>query len=185
MSTALNIVICVVIVIFGIGELIMLLSMSKEMEDIHDKFDEINETKNLYNETVEGSGDIVTQGYSVKKINQALLEDTRDKYYQKYARYVVLSQLIALFPLLGILGTVWGLVLSGGSGVDVTEMMNGLGMALWTTLVGLVCSIILKFVDATMVGKKVNLIDAKFEQADSIIDRQLIKSEIKAAVNRI
>ena len=97
----------------------------------------------------------------------------------------MLSQLISLFPLLGILGTVWGLVISGGSGVDVTEMMNGLGMALWTTLIGLFCSIILKFVDATMVGKKVNLIDAKFEQADSIIDRQLIKSEIKAAVNRI
>ena len=179
MSTGINIVICILIGAFGVAVLVKLLSSAGNLERLLERFNEINKVSNSYDESIEGEGDIVTRGYSENKIDRNLLEKTRESYYREYASYVVMSQLIALFPLLGIFGTVLGLIMGDIS--DLDTMLGGLSMAMWTTLVGLVCSIILKAIDAVAVGKRVNLIDAEFEKADSVINRQLIKSEISKA----
>ncbi len=59
--------------------------------------------------------------------------------------YEVCSQLITLFPLMGILGTVAGLMLQlDKSGADIALIKAGLDVALSTTFAGLVAAIILK-----------------------------------------
>ncbi|MCR5788285.1 MAG: MotA/TolQ/ExbB proton channel family protein [Lachnospiraceae bacterium] len=61
-----------------------------------------------------------------------------------YSKYNVYAQLIPIFPLLGILGTVWGLVRQLVSG-DIELMLASLNIALWSTLFGLIWAILLKF----------------------------------------
>ena len=86
------------------------------------------------------------------------------------------GQLIALLPLLGILGTVWGLMEGSGS-PDISGLMSGLGTAMMTTFIGLSFSIVLKFIDAAVIGVKVNAIDADFASKDAIIQRQTLMRE--------
>ena len=82
------------------------------------------------------------------------------------------SQLIPLFPLFGILGTVAGLILmlqhQSGNVIDY----NDLYLALRTTLYGLIFAIILKFIDAMLPSRKIydteiilNDFDKKFNTA--------------------
>jgi biopolymer transport protein TolQ len=58
----------------------------------------------------------------------------------------VLSMIVTLAPFLGLLGTVWGILLTfselqGGAGGNNTAMLGGLSMALSTTVLGLVVAI--------------------------------------------
>ena len=56
---------------------------------------------------------------------------------------------------------------------------------MWTTLCGLVASIGLKALDAVLLGRLVNLIDAKFNEADTIITRQTLQTEVRQARTKI
>ena len=59
----------------------------------------------------------------------------------------VLSTVVTLAPFLGLLGTVWGILLTfsqlqeKGAAVNSAGMLNGLSLALATTVVGLVVAI--------------------------------------------
>ena len=68
---------------------------------------------------------------------------------------------------------------------DMSQMISGLGTAMWTTLCGLVASIGLKALDAVLLGRLVNLIDAKFNEADTIITRQTLQTEVRQARTKI
>ena len=107
------------------------------------------------------------------------LEENRDVYNRLYPYYAVASQLIGLFPLLGILGTVLGLISSDLA--DIDSLVAGLTEALRTTLWGLVCAIVLKAVDAVVPGKLVNDIEAKFETVDGAIERLNLENIMKEA----
>ena len=67
----------------------------------------------------------------------------------------------------------------------MSQMISGLGTAMWTTLCGLVASIGLKALDAVLLGRLVNLIDAKFNEADTIITRQTLQTEVRQAKTKI
>ena len=59
--------------------------------------------------------------------------------------YDVANQLVNLLPMLGILGTVGGLIFSGHLD-DVDLLVSGLGQAMWTTFAGLAAAIGVKIV---------------------------------------
>ncbi len=67
--------------------------------------------------------------------------------YKKLDRHLfVLSMIVTLAPFLGLLGTVWGILLTfsqlqGGMQASNTAMLSGLSMALATTVLGLVVAI--------------------------------------------
>lgn len=182
MTIVVNLIIIGLIIVLSVVVFWRLIISSSSLTKISDKFEVINVTKSTYDERVNSAGEIIKQEYYENIIDQAELEKNRDKYYLEYATYVVCSQIIAIFPLLGILGTVLGLVMGG---IDADMLLEGLSTALYTTLAGLVASILLKLFDAAVVGKKINLIDAKFEKADAIINRQIIRSEIRSASNNM
>ena len=175
-----NVLIIGLIIVVSVGVLIRLIISCIKLSKINNKFETINVTKSTYGEKVNVAGEIIKQEYSENIIDQSELEKNRANYFKEYASYVVCSQLIAIFPLLGILGTVWGLVMGG---IDADMILEGLATALYTTLAGLIASIFLKFFDAVFVGRMINLIDAEFEKADAIINRQIIRAEIRSASN--
>ena len=106
------------------------------------------------------------------------LKINKEEYLKQYAAYVSASQMIAIFPLLGILGTVIGLA-STGKMESVDIMLQGLTTALWTTIVGIVASIVLKLYDSMAPGKLVNLIEAKFYVTEEAIRWKNLTEEIR------
>ena len=81
------------------------------------------------------------------------------------ARHTVASQLIPLFPLLGILGTVAGLMQQVNAD-QLAEISASLGTALTTTFWGLMASIILKAVETLLVQRKESNIEAMLNDYD-------------------
>ena len=171
-----NVIICLVIIVMGMFVAFTLYRIDKKFERIYSCFEEEIITKQIeYVEKVDAN-DVSVSDYREKKYDRGRLNDNRDKYYKSYAEYVALSQMISLFPLMGIFGTVFGLTFA--SMTDMNQLTTGLGTALWTTIFGMVFSISLKFYDANFPGKKVNLIDAEFEKAEMIVQHQIMKEEI-------
>lgn len=77
----------------------------------------------------------------------------------------VLVQIIPIFPLLGILGTVTGLMLEVQAG-DVAAMMQSLDTALTTTFSGLVAAIVLKFIEAVFPSRIISDVNNMLDDFD-------------------
>ncbi len=96
--------------------------------------------------------------------------------------YSMLGQLVPVFPLLGLLGTVSGLItqLQAQAEAEINTVISttslpdmvttgtvisnaGLSDAMVTTFVGLIAAIILKLIDAFWVSKKINDMDLYFD----------------------
>lgn len=74
--------------------------------------------------------------------------------------YSIFEQFVPIFPLLGILGTVAGLIQHLD---DITKMQEALTLSMSTTFWGLIAAIVLKFTDAILVSKKVNKMEFYFD----------------------
>ncbi|MBP5491027.1 MAG: MotA/TolQ/ExbB proton channel family protein [Lachnospiraceae bacterium] len=109
------------------------------------------------------------------------LERARAEYDRRYSVYVFWSQMVPLFSSLGLLGTVLGLILSSSGDIEMETLMSSLGLAMWTTFIGLICTIVLKFVDSIGPGRVINDIDSAFTRVDEKISKELYK---KAGGNR-
>ncbi len=86
------------------------------------------------------------------------LKDQSRKAAREYALY---SNITAIFPLLGILGTVASLMGLG----SVDDLSANFSSALWTTFLGLICAIFFKAMDA---GISADL-DRLLDESDHII----------------
>lgn len=90
-------------------------------------------------------------------------EDTlayRDDFNKILVKYDIFAQLVPIFPLLGILGTVSGLIQKLG---DIGTMQAALGTAMSTTFFGLVAAILLKIIDAVTVSRHINEMNLYFD----------------------
>ncbi len=154
---------------------ISLTNSSSHLKLIYKDFQRIEKTESQYTESIESKGDVKNTSYAEISYDRRLLELNRMSFNRVFAKYVSQSQMIALFPLLGILGTVLGLIMGGNvtntNSSEIDNMLTGLGTALWTTFVGLIASIVLKLYDAKGPGQLVNMIDAKFNEVDGAINR--------------
>ncbi len=106
-----------------------------------------------------------TQGGIVRTPDAITWEETLDEkevFDGICVKYQVVAQFIPIFPLLGILGTVAGLILQmNTSGIE--QMREALGTSMWTTFWGLVAAISLKLVDALFISNSINKMDNYFE----------------------
>lgn len=110
----------------------------------------------------------ITKNLSMKQQNTAVnkREDTyeqRKQFHGLCKTYMMITQLIPLFPLLGILGTVAGLYLQVRT-QDSQAIYAALSLALASTFYGLVAAIGLKIMETTMLSPKINELDAQFEE---------------------
>lgn len=174
---------CLLIIIFGALILFFEFYVLAKLRQIYKSFDKIRVRIHSTNDEDEWIDDVGNVGLSTTvnvRYDRDELELNRGRFSVAYANYVTCGQLTSLLPLLGILGTVAGLITSSGT-TDMSQMISGLGTAMWTTLCGLVASIGLKALDAVLLGRLVNLIDAKFNEADTIITRQTLQTEVRQA----
>ncbi len=74
--------------------------------------------------------------------------------------YSVFEQFVPVFPLLGILGTVAGLIQQMG---DIDKMSEAISLSMSTTFWGLIAAILLRVLDAVFVSKSVNRMDLFFD----------------------
>lgn len=99
----------------------------------------------------------------------AITPDTIRKYETEFNKtcswHNVLAQLIPIFPLLGILGTVAGLMMEVQAG-DVQAMMESLDVALVTTFWGLIFAIILKIEEAVFPSRVINDVEVMLDDFD-------------------
>lgn len=99
----------------------------------------------------------------------AITPDTIRKYETEFNKtcslHGVLTQLIPVFPLLGILGTVAGLMLETQAG-DVTSMMASLDVALVTTFWGLIFAILLKIIEAVFPSRVIYDVEVMLDDFD-------------------
>ena len=178
---------CLLIIIFGALILFFEFYVLAKLRQIYKSFDKIRVRVHSTNDEDEWIDDVGNVGLSTTvnvRYDRDELELNRGRFSVAYANYVTCGQLTSLLPLLGILGTVAGLIASSGT-TDMSQMISGLGTAMWTTLCGLVASIGLKALDAVLLGRLVNLIDAKFSEADTIITRQTLQTEVRQAKTKI
>ena len=78
----------------------------------------------------------------------------KEEYNKVQLIYSTFEQFVPIFPLLGILGTVAGLI---------QQMREALAVSMSTTFLGLIAAVILKFVDAIFVSKTINSMEMYFE----------------------
>ncbi|MBR5375861.1 MAG: MotA/TolQ/ExbB proton channel family protein [Lachnospiraceae bacterium] len=91
----------------------------------------------------------------------------------------VLSQLIPLFPLLGILGTVSGLIGQlNNTGVDTSVLLDSLKTALNSTYWGLIFAIVLKFLDSVWPSRKISETDIILEDYEKKLNNAVMLGNI-------
>ena len=179
-NTVLNIIFNGIIVAFGVWVYFLLRRSKRTLEAILDDFSTVKNETTRSEDRFEKEGDLHRREVHETIWRQDKLDALRTRFDTAYADYVSLSQQISLFPLLGILGTVAGLI-AGSRGADIDQLVGGLGTAMLTTLLGLIFSIAYKWCDAHWLGRTVNLIDARFSEADAAISRQMLREELRRA----
>ena len=156
-------VISPIIWIFGIVILIVLIVMSNQFKELKRKVED----------HVQGNKGRVYRNQKTLDLKQretaiAKREDTyplRKSFDELCAKYLTVAQMIPIFPLLGILGTVAGLI-AQVQAQDAAQIYASLDVALGTTFWGLVAAIILKVVEAWTVQKEINDIETIFNDYD-------------------
>ena len=154
-----------IIIIFGLmiamGLLVNGLSLSNQknrLEEVLERKNKIYRVKGDMKEIEEADDD-----------NASITPDTIRKYEtafnKKCSWHGVLVQCIPIFPLLGILGTVAGLMLDVNAN-DVAGMMDSLDVALTTTLFGLIFAIVLKFIEAVFPSRIIYDVEVMLDDFD-------------------
>lgn len=105
-------------------------------------------------------------------ITPSTIRSFEAKFNEACSYHDTLTQIIPLFPLLGILGTVAGLMtmVHPGAADGFTELYKGMGTALGTTLYGLIAAIILKFTDAIFTSRIINDVDVMLDDFDKKLE---------------
>lgn len=132
--------------------------VQKELEQNEREISRLYDGKNIKRDMDKNVNMTVVTDTTIdaKKIN-----DLRQKYDQTCVDYGTVSQLIPIFPSLGILGTVLGLMLQvQAQGIE--EMTDSIGLALSSTCLALFFTVVLKFWMALSVSKKVSDIEVKY-----------------------
>ena len=103
------------------------------------------------------------------------IAEAEDEFSTLNAQYNTLCQVVTIFPLLGILGTVLGIIFMG----DVASAsMDSFALALWTTFWGLVASIVLKGKLALSNGRQISLFENKVDSYYRALDTISIRAKM-------
>ncbi|MBO5552361.1 MAG: MotA/TolQ/ExbB proton channel family protein [Lachnospiraceae bacterium] len=126
-----------------------------------------------------------TSEFQSKTTKERVTPDTvrglEKKFNEITLRHSVYVQLIPLFPLFGILGTVAGLIYQINAISDASQfegLISSLNLSLYSTFWGLVFAIILKVIDALLPARTISSIELLFEDYDKKLSNSIMLGNI-------
>lgn len=122
-----------------------------------------------------GKGKVASQYIETIDRDWSKFDLFRDDYQKGLTLYNASSLFIQTFPLLGILGTVSGLYIAINTQQE-RFIYSGVGFALESTIYGIVCAVILKFVEIFITALFVNYIDDgidRYEKGYSVANEEV------------
>jgi biopolymer transport protein ExbB/TolQ len=143
----------------------------KKMQDISEQVDKAyKDTTGNYKKNSRGNLERTT----TEEIERDDHEPLRAKFNAQYVEYNAHANMISVLPLLGLLGTVMGLIpgLMWVKSGDFDHLYSSLSTALTSTWVGLVTSIWLKSYVSLKIGKVVNKVEIGFAEIDRLYEIQ-------------
>ena len=154
----------VLIGLAGVYFLLRILIQNKGLKKLKKDVDSC--TKTVTEEVDRATFDgIETEAVIRKNTDFKAIDTLLKKYNELSAKLNADIQLISLFPMAGLLGTVWGLMSAMKDSANKLDL-NSLSLALSTTLVGLICAMILKFIATKCSIKEMEIIENKLSEAD-------------------
>lgn len=165
-SDGLTLLFCLAITAVFAYLIVKLIKLNMKFEDkIEEYDDEKNKSKSEATSQITSGQNEIGVSEGIPTIRTGFMEDYQEKYEKIESDYRATSQLISILPMLGILGTVTGLIKQITS-VGVEEITNSIGLALITTFLGLLFAIILKWYDSkvSVTSDRVQTIITKFEK---------------------
>ena len=114
-----------------------------------------------------------------EKVTPDTIRELHTSFNSACSFHEVLSSLIPLFPLMGILGTVSGLIgqLSNTAG-DMDALINSLQSALDSPYWGLIFAIVLKFIDSVWPSRKISETEIILEDYDKKVSNAVMLGNI-------
>ena len=168
-----------VILLFGIVLTALLFYNGSKLSSHKSRIDEAVSRKNKKWAVNPVDGTVMDED----DVDAAITPDTIRKYERDFnkdcALHNVFSQLIPIFPLMGILGTVAGLMLEVNS-QDINGMMASMDTALSSTFFGLIFAILLKFVDAIFPSRIIEDVDVMLEDYSKKLDLAEMIQKLRA-----
>lgn len=162
-----------VIIIFGVFVLVEILNKQGKLSEIRQGLEAL---RNRRRDKISVDADNRVFRTSVSEpVSFDEIIALRKKYDEISPKYYTYVQLISIFPLLGLVGTVMSLI----PGIDVNNMegiASQLGLALTSTLLGLIVSIVLKLIVAFGTSRQVEAIENNLEQLDRELNNAIERS---------
>lgn len=125
-----------------------------------------------------GSDGTVTEYERKTAADMDTIYSYENKYNGARSVYETISQLIPVFPLMGILGTVAG-IMKQTTAMDSTAIVGSLNVALSSTFYGLIASIVLKLIITLLNGRIIYDVDNMLDAYDTTIRSRGILKSIK------
>ena len=158
---------------------IMLLMILYNYTVLKDHFHTISHALNgrEIKKTVDSKGN-VTEYERKTAADMDTVHAYENKYNESRSVYETISQLIPVFPLMGILGTVAG-IMKQTTAADSMAIVGSLNIALSSTFYGLIASIVLKLIVTLLNGRIINAVDNMLDAYDTTIRTRGILNSIK------
>lgn len=156
-----------VIVILAGNIRMNLAKVGKALQEISKKVDKAyKDTTGKFKKNLKGN----LERTSIEEIEREDYEPLRSDFNKQLIEYNSFVNLISVLPLMGLLGTIMGLIpgLIWVKSGDFEHLYGSLSTALTSTFVGLVGSIYLKWYVSMKVGKIINRIEIIFAEIDRL-----------------
>lgn len=158
-----------IIFVMGVGIAVLLLVNGMSLANKKSRLKEALERKNKQYSINKGRKELEERDDEKASITPDTIRKYETDFNKACAWHSVLVQFIPVFPLLGILGTVAGLMLELQSS-DIAGMMSSLGVAMGTTFWGLIFSIVLKSIEAVFPSRIIYDVEVMLDDFDKKIN---------------
>jgi len=156
LAQAINVIINPLIGIFAVVVLIELIYIANQLKAHAQQVSE--KLFSMKSQGVKQSRALDLKQRAMAVVKREDLYPLRKQFDELTSKYATWAQMIPIFPLLGILGTVAGLILQVEA-ADAAAIYESLHLALSSTLYGLIAAIVLKIVETALVQKHINDIE--------------------------
>ena len=166
-----------IIIVGGIAVLVFLIMIADKLKKLKQGIDE-KLYGNKQGVSYVNPETLALEQRKTASVKREALYPLKKEFNDLCSKYLAVAQFIPIFPLLGILGTVAGLMqLVTSAGLE--QLYGSLDIAMSSTLYGLIAAIVLKAVEAAVVVKTINDIETMLNDYEiKFQDSQMLQNKV-------